>query len=210
MPQPTRPATTLCTPEPKDYSLLLVHSLQPRVEYVLPPPCPHPLATLLAAERTIVNRERSKRGYRLLPYLLSKLAAELPIGALFPALFASIVYPTTGLNPKLSRCAALRWAVQQQRMQAALGAWRCGMGPRPLPTSLLLGHTLHHTTPTAAAITEQHCARPCPCPRPHPLPAGSPASWGCWCWRASRRRGWGWQWGQLPPPPRRRWPWGPP
>jgi hypothetical protein len=56
-----------------------------------------------AAERTIVNRERSRQGYRLLPYLLSKLAAELPIGAIFPALFASLVYPTTGLHPKLTR-----------------------------------------------------------------------------------------------------------
>lgn len=50
-----------------------------------------------------MNRERSKGGYGLLPYLVSKLAAELPIGAVFPALFASVVYPATGLNPKLSR-----------------------------------------------------------------------------------------------------------
>ena len=56
-----------------------------------------------AAERTIVNRERSRQGYQLLPYLLSKLAAELPISAIFPALFASAVYPATGLHPKVTR-----------------------------------------------------------------------------------------------------------
>lgn len=56
-------------------------------------------------ERTIVQRERARAAYPVLPYLLSKLAAELPIGAIFPALFASVVYPATGLNPKLSRFA---------------------------------------------------------------------------------------------------------
>lgn len=55
-------------------------------------------------ERTIVARERARGGYSLLPYLLSKLAAELPVGALFPALFGAIVYPATGLNARASRC----------------------------------------------------------------------------------------------------------
>ncbi|GAB4820462.1 hypothetical protein N2152v2_007508 [Parachlorella kessleri] len=55
------------------------------------------------SERTIVNRERSRQGYQLLPYLLSKLAAELPISAVFPAIFASAVYPATGLHPKVTR-----------------------------------------------------------------------------------------------------------
>lgn len=41
----------------------------------------------------------------MLPYLLSKLAAELPVGALFPALFGCLVYPATGLNPKPRRFA---------------------------------------------------------------------------------------------------------
>jgi len=54
-------------------------------------------------ERTIVQRERARAAYPVLPYLLSKLAAELPIGALFPALFGAVVYPATGLNPKFSR-----------------------------------------------------------------------------------------------------------
>lgn len=54
-------------------------------------------------ERTIVTRERARAAYPVLPYLLAKLAAELPIGAIFPALFGAVVYPATGLNPKMSR-----------------------------------------------------------------------------------------------------------
>ena len=54
-------------------------------------------------ERMIVQRERSKSSYGVAPYFLSKLAAESPIGAAFPLLFASIVYPAARLHPKLSR-----------------------------------------------------------------------------------------------------------
>ena len=38
------------------------------------------------------------------PYFASKLAAESPVGALFPLLFAALVYPAAGLHPRLSRC----------------------------------------------------------------------------------------------------------
>lgn len=38
-------------------------------------PHPHKLR-----EKTLVGRERARAGYGVLPYLLSKLAAELPIG----------------------------------------------------------------------------------------------------------------------------------
>ena len=55
-------------------------------------------------EQSIVTRERAKRSYDVAPYLVSKLAAELPVGALFPALFSSIVYPAAGLRPTLARC----------------------------------------------------------------------------------------------------------
>lgn len=50
-------------------------------------------------ERTIVTRERSKNSYGVLPYFLAKLLAEVPIGALFPAVFGLVVYPMCGLNP---------------------------------------------------------------------------------------------------------------
>ncbi|VFQ66541.1 unnamed protein product [Cuscuta campestris] len=54
-------------------------------------------------ERAIVERERAKGSYALGPYLLSKLIAEVPIGAAFPLLFGSIMYPMTRLHPTLSR-----------------------------------------------------------------------------------------------------------
>lgn len=54
-------------------------------------------------ERAIVDRERTKGSYALGPYLLSKLLAEIPIGAAFPLLFGSILYPMSRLNPSLSR-----------------------------------------------------------------------------------------------------------
>lgn len=54
-------------------------------------------------ERTIVTRERARAAYPVFPYLVAKLAAELPIGAIFPAMFGSILYPSAGLNAKLSR-----------------------------------------------------------------------------------------------------------
>ncbi|KAK9792241.1 hypothetical protein WJX73_003742 [Symbiochloris irregularis] len=60
---------------------------------------------VFSVERSIVARERSKGSYGVTPYFLAKLAAESPIGALFPLLFGSIVYPAAGLNQKLSRFA---------------------------------------------------------------------------------------------------------
>lgn len=54
-------------------------------------------------ERVLVQRERAKGSYATAPYFAAKLAAESPIGALFPLLFAAIVYPAAGLHPKLSR-----------------------------------------------------------------------------------------------------------
>ncbi|KAG6524230.1 hypothetical protein ZIOFF_014136 [Zingiber officinale] len=54
-------------------------------------------------ERAIVDRERAKGSYDLGPYLLSKLLAEVPIGAAFPLIFGSILYPMARLHPTLSR-----------------------------------------------------------------------------------------------------------
>lgn len=54
-------------------------------------------------ERTIVTRERAKGSYGVLPYFLAKIMAEVPIGALFPAVFGLIVYPMCGLNPNPCR-----------------------------------------------------------------------------------------------------------
>ncbi|KAI8472919.1 MAG: P-loop containing nucleoside triphosphate hydrolase protein [Monoraphidium minutum] len=50
-------------------------------------------------ERVLVQRERRRATYSLLPYLGAKLLAELPVGAFFPLVFGSVVYPLCGLNP---------------------------------------------------------------------------------------------------------------
>ena len=58
------------------------------------------------SERTIVQRERSRAAYPVISYFASKLAAELPIGALFPAIFGAVVYPCTGLAPDAKKFAS--------------------------------------------------------------------------------------------------------
>eukprot|EP00798_Chlamydomonas_sp_ICE-L_P003922 gene3922-13996_t len=56
------------------------------------------------SERVIITRERAKAGsYGTAPYLIAKLAAELPVGAIFPLIFGALVYPFTGLNPSPTR-----------------------------------------------------------------------------------------------------------
>lgn len=37
------------------------------------------------------------------PYFLSKLAAELPVTAIFPVLFGAIMYPLAGLQPSAKK-----------------------------------------------------------------------------------------------------------
>lgn len=54
-------------------------------------------------ERAIVDRERAKGSYALGPYLLSKLLAEIPVGAAFPLLFGTVLYPMARLHPSLAR-----------------------------------------------------------------------------------------------------------
>ncbi|XP_051149198.1 ABC transporter G family member 7 [Andrographis paniculata] len=54
-------------------------------------------------ERAIVDRERAKGSYSLGPYLLSKLLAEIPVGAAFPLLFGTVLYPMTRLHPTMAR-----------------------------------------------------------------------------------------------------------
>ncbi|XP_023541127.1 ABC transporter G family member 7 [Cucurbita pepo subsp. pepo] len=58
---------------------------------------------VFSKERAIVDRERSKGSYTLGPYLLSKLLAEIPIGAAFPLLFGVILYPMARLHSTASR-----------------------------------------------------------------------------------------------------------
>ncbi|KAL4458091.1 hypothetical protein ABPG75_012956 [Micractinium tetrahymenae] len=101
-------------------------------------------------EKTLVGRERARSGYGVLPYLLSKLAAELPVGALFPALFACLVYPATGLNPKPRRFASFLGLLTLEAMSAqalglAVGAVApsteaaLAMGPAVILVSIVFG-----------------------------------------------------------------------
>lgn len=75
----------------------------------------------------------------MLPYLLSKLAAELPVGALFPALFACMVYPATGLNPHPARFASFLGLLTLEAMSAQVrarqgaGAMRASRHPAGIP-----------------------------------------------------------------------------
>ncbi|EEH51115.1 ATP-binding cassette superfamily [Micromonas pusilla CCMP1545] len=59
--------------------------------------------TAFTKEKVIVNRERASGAYGMFPYLLAKLAAELPVGAFFPLAFGAVVYPMAGLHPGLGR-----------------------------------------------------------------------------------------------------------
>ena len=59
--------------------------------------------TTFSKERRIVARERSGGAYALAPYFCAKLAAELPVSAVFPALFGTLVYPCAGLAPGLGK-----------------------------------------------------------------------------------------------------------
>nr|ATB19620.1 putative ABCG7 [Juniperus phoenicea] len=54
-------------------------------------------------ERAISDRERAKGSYAVGPYLFSKLLAEIPVGAAFPLLFGTILYPMARLHPTLPR-----------------------------------------------------------------------------------------------------------
>jgi hypothetical protein len=63
-------------------------------------PAPGPLGARARRRRGARRRQGS---YGVAPYFASKLAAESPIGALFPLLFAALVYPAAGLHPRLSR-----------------------------------------------------------------------------------------------------------
>uniref|UniRef100_A0A7S1ERH2 Probable ATP-dependent transporter ycf16 n=1 Tax=Timspurckia oligopyrenoides TaxID=708627 RepID=A0A7S1ERH2_9RHOD len=52
-------------------------------------------------EKDVVQREQSRGAYNVLPYMLSKLAADLPVGAIFPAVFGTTVYTMSGLQRSL-------------------------------------------------------------------------------------------------------------
>ena len=54
--------------------------------------------TAFTRERAVVSRERVARSYEVGPYFVAKLLAEVPMSALFPFIFSSVVYPCSGLH----------------------------------------------------------------------------------------------------------------
>jgi hypothetical protein len=56
---------------------------------------------LFAPEKALVSAERTKGSYGAAPYFLSKVLADLPVAALYPFVFSSIVYPMANLQPKV-------------------------------------------------------------------------------------------------------------
>lgn len=73
---------------------------------------------VFSQERVIVQRERARAAYGVGPYFGAKLAAESPIGALFPLAFGAALYPTVGLHPRLARCAADPPCLRQLRCRS--------------------------------------------------------------------------------------------
>jgi hypothetical protein len=59
--------------------------------------------TSFVTEKFIVQKERKKGAYSVLPYFLSKMAAEVPLSSLYPCLSAVIMYKLCGLNDEPGR-----------------------------------------------------------------------------------------------------------
>ncbi|KAL1828944.1 ABC transporter G family member 7 isoform X2 [Daucus carota subsp. sativus] len=93
-------------------------------------------------ERAIVDRERTKGSYALGPYLLSKLLAEIPIGAAFPLLFGSILYPMSRLNPSLSRFGKFCGIVTMESFSASAMGLTVGALVPTTEAALALGPSL--------------------------------------------------------------------
>ena len=55
--------------------------------------------TSFVTEKRIVQRERRRGAYSVLPYFLSKIVAEVPVSSLYPCLSGALMYKLCGLNP---------------------------------------------------------------------------------------------------------------
>ncbi|KAM7484628.1 hypothetical protein LguiA_000637 [Lonicera macranthoides] len=93
-------------------------------------------------ERAIVDRERAKGSYALGPYLLSKLVAEIPVGAAFPLLFGSILYPMARLHPTLSRFGKFSGIVTVESFAASAMGLTVGAMVPTTEAALALGPSL--------------------------------------------------------------------
>lgn len=55
--------------------------------------------TSFVTEKVIVNKERQRGAYSVIPYFLSKLIAEIPLSSIYPCLSGIVMYKLCGLNP---------------------------------------------------------------------------------------------------------------
>uniref|UniRef100_A0ACD5VJJ3 Uncharacterized protein n=1 Tax=Avena sativa TaxID=4498 RepID=A0ACD5VJJ3_AVESA len=93
-------------------------------------------------ERAIVDRERAKGSYALGPYLSSKLLAEIPIGAAFPLIFGSILYPMAKLHPTFSRFAKFCGIVTVESFAASAMGLTVGAIAPTAEAAMALGPSL--------------------------------------------------------------------
>ncbi|XP_037403860.1 ABC transporter G family member 7-like [Triticum dicoccoides] len=93
-------------------------------------------------ERAIVDRERAKGSYALGPYLSSKLLAEIPIGAAFPLIFGSILYPMARLHPTVSRFAKFCGIVTVESFAASAMGLTVGAIAPTTEAAMALGPSL--------------------------------------------------------------------
>lgn len=93
-------------------------------------------------ERSIVDRERAKGSYALGPYLSSKLLAEIPIGAAFPLIFGSILYPMAKLHPTFSRFAKFCGIVTVESFAASAMGLTVGAMAPTTEAAMALGPSL--------------------------------------------------------------------
>jgi hypothetical protein len=93
-------------------------------------------------ERAIVDRERAKGSYALGPYLSSKLLAEIPIGAAFPLIFGSILYPMSKLHPTFSRFAKFCGIVTVESFAASAMGLTVGAMAPTTEAAMALGPSL--------------------------------------------------------------------
>ncbi|KAK4484182.1 hypothetical protein RD792_011403 [Penstemon davidsonii] len=99
-------------------------------------------AGVFPKERAIVDRERAKGSYSLGPYLLSKLLAEIPVGAAFPLLFGTILYPMSRLHPTISRFGKFCGIVTTESFAASAMGLTVGAMVPTTEAALALGPSL--------------------------------------------------------------------
>uniref|UniRef100_A0A1D1ZJP5 ABC transporter G family member 7 n=1 Tax=Anthurium amnicola TaxID=1678845 RepID=A0A1D1ZJP5_9ARAE len=99
-------------------------------------------AGVFPKERAIVDRERAKGSYALGPYLLSKLLAEIPVGAAFPLMFGTILYPMARLHPTLSRFAKFCGIVTAESFAASAMGLTVGAMVPTTEAAMALGPSL--------------------------------------------------------------------